>query len=432
MNPHGNASKPRSAHLARALAAAAALTIVVAPAALGLTATAAAEPTPGTSTPDSSTPGTSAPASEPSTADGAAPADDNAGTVDTRGPGQAPGAVYANRELSRARTVSGAASGNDFTYWSTGADGKAHLSSGVLMVPTGRAPAGGWPIVAWAHGSRGIADRCAPSTRPTAEDTEELKRWLGRGYAVVSTDYAGVGTPGTPQYYDLEATARNIVDAVRASRDIADNLSRSWAVVGEGQGAAAAITLARLAPTIQGGKLDFKGAAASSIPAQFGSLVANLGPSSAAMPSGLAADALYTLSAIRNAQSDIDLDAYLTDAGKKWMTRAAASCATEFVREVDGLAIGSLFTKPLSGNTELTALLTKATELPTRDFERPVLMTQTLQDTSVVVPLTLKYLNDARAGDTKVSARTYLTLDGTHSKRLSDTDIRGFVARILR
>ncbi|UPW07722.1 lipase family protein [Gordonia terrae] len=423
MNPHGNTSKPRSAHLTRALAAAAALTIVVAPAVAGLTATAAAEPAPSTSTPGTA---------EPSSTDNSAPADDNAGTVDTRGPGQAPGAVYANRELPRARTVAGAASGNDFTYWSTGADGKAHLSSGVLMVPGGRAPAGGWPIVAWAHGSRGIADKCAPSTRPTAEDTEELKRWLGRGYAVVSTDYAGVGTPGTPQYYDLEATARNIVDAVRASRDIADNLSRSWAVVGEGQGAAAAITLARLAPTIQGGKLDFKGAAASSIPAQFGSLVANLGPSSAAMPSGLAADALYTLSAIRNAHPDIDVNAYLTDAGKKWMTRAAASCVTEFVREVDGLAIGSLFTKPLSGNTELTSLLTKATDLPTRGFERPVLMTQTLQDTSVVVPLTLKYLNDARGGDAKVSARTYLTLDGAQSKRFSDTDIRGFVARILQ
>ncbi len=95
-------------------------------------------------------------------------------------------------------------------------------------------------------------------------------------------------------------------------------------------------------------------------------------------------------------------------------------------------AIGSLFTKPLSGNTELTALLTKATELPTRGFERPVLMTQTLQDTSVVVPLTLKYLNDARVGDSKVSARTYLTLDGAQSKRFSDADIRAFVARVLR
>ena len=40
MNPHGNTSKPRSAHLARALAAAAALTIVVAPAAVGMTAVA--------------------------------------------------------------------------------------------------------------------------------------------------------------------------------------------------------------------------------------------------------------------------------------------------------------------------------------------------------------------------------------------------------
>ena len=195
MNPHGNTSKPRSAHLARALAAAVALTIVVAPAAVGMTATAAAEPTPGTSTP-----GVAEPSAEPSSTDNSAPADDNAGTVDTRGPGQTPGAVYANRELPRARTVAGAGSGNDFTYWSTGADGKAHLSSGVLMVPGGRAPAGGWPIVAWAHGSRGIADRCAPSSRPTAEDTDELRRWLGRGYAVVSTDYAGVGTPGTPQY----------------------------------------------------------------------------------------------------------------------------------------------------------------------------------------------------------------------------------------
>ncbi|WP_238420111.1 S9 family peptidase [Gordonia sp. 'Campus'] len=428
MNPHGTTSKPRSAPLARTVAFAAALTMAVAPAvALGVAAPAAAEPAP-------MSPTTSSPATPENSAteDSGAPADDNAGTVDTRGPGQTPGAVYANRDLPRGRMVAGAASGNDFTYWSTGADDKAHLSSGVLMVPAGRAPAGGWPIVAWAHGSRGIADKCAPSSRPITEDTDELRRWLDRGYAVVSTDYAGVGTPGTPQYYDLEATARNIADAVRASRDIADNLSRSWAVVGEGQGAAAAITLARLAPRIQGGKLDFKGAAASSIPAEFGSLVANLGPSSTTMPSGLAADALYTLSAIRNAKPDLDMNAYLSDAGKKWLTKAASTCVTEFAREADGLAMGSLFTKPLSGNTELTGLLTKATELPTGGFERPVLMTQTLQDTSVVVPLTLKYLNDARAGDSKVSARTYLTLDGAQSKRMSDTDIRGFVARVLR
>ncbi|MCR5976935.1 lipase [Gordonia jinghuaiqii] len=420
MNTHGTTSARRSAPVTRTVALVAALMMA---GGLAATAPAAAVPTPG--------PGTSSPT--PATpAEPGAPADDNAGTIDTRGPGQAPGVVYANRELSRARMLPGAASGNDFTYWSTGADDKAHLSSGVLMIPTGRAPAGGWPIVAWAHGSRGIADKCAPSSRPIKDDTVEMRRWLERGYAVVSTDYAGVGTPGTPQYYDLEATARNIVDAVRASRDIGDNLSRSWAVVGEGQGAAAAITLARLAPRLQGNALDFKGAAATSIPAEFGSLVANLGPSSTAMPAGLATDALYTLSAIRNARPDIDVASYLTDTGKQWLANAAENCVTELRREVDGLAIGSLFSKPLSGNTELTGLLNRATALPTAGFSRPVMMTQALQDTSVVVPLTLKYLNESRVADRQVDARIYFTFAESQADQYSDNDIRAFFTRILR
>ncbi|KAF0969133.1 MULTISPECIES: lipase family protein [Gordonia] len=423
MNTHGISSTLRSASIARTVALAAALTMGLTT--FGVAAEAVAEPT--TTTPSTST-------STPDAADEetGAPADDNAGTIDTRGPGQAPGAVHANRDLARARMVAGAVSGNDFTYWSTGADGKAHLSSGVLMVPAGRAPAGGWPVVAWAHGSRGIADKCAPSERPIKDDTTELSRWLGRGYAVVSTDYAGVGTPGTPQYYDLEATARNIVDAVSASRDVSDNLSRSWAVVGEGQGAAAAITLARIAPQLQQrNSLNFKGAAATSIPAEFGALLANLGPSSASIPSGLAADALYTLSAIRNARPGLDVDALLTDTGKKWMAKAANECITEFRKDVDGLAMGSLFAKPVSGNKELTNLLTEATALPSRGFVKPVIMTQSLQDTSVVVPLSLKYLNEARA-DRQVQSRTYLTLDGAQSAKLSDNDIRAFIAKILK
>lgn len=354
-----------------------------------------------------------------------------ADTVDARGPGQAPGVVYASRELPRARMVSGAADGNAFTYWSVGADGKPHLSTGVLMIPGGKSPSGGWPIVAWAHGSRGIADSCAPSARPVKADTDEMRRWLGRGYAVVSTDYAGVGTPGTPQYYDLDATARNIVDALKAARDISDRLARTWVVVGEAQGASAAIHLARTAPTLQGSKLDFRGAAATSIPAEFSSLLGSLGPGSGVMPTGLAADTLYTLSAIGNAHRDVDLNTYLTDTGKQWLGKASTLCANDLVRQASGLVMGSLFTKPLARNTALNALLTKALALPTKGFVRPVLMTQSLQDTSVVVPTTLKYLNDARA-DRRVTARTYLTLDATRSKQLSENDTRAFVARLLR
>ena len=35
--------------------------------------------------------------------------------------------------------------------------------SGVVLLPEGSAPAGGWPIIAWAHDFTGSARECAPS-----------------------------------------------------------------------------------------------------------------------------------------------------------------------------------------------------------------------------------------------------------------------------
>ena len=35
--------------------------------------------------------------------------------------------------------------------------------TGLILVPSGSPPAGGFPVVTWAHGTTGIADMCAPS-----------------------------------------------------------------------------------------------------------------------------------------------------------------------------------------------------------------------------------------------------------------------------
>lgn len=35
--------------------------------------------------------------------------------------------------------------------------------SGVVYLPAGKPPTDGWPVMAWAHGTRGVADQCAPS-----------------------------------------------------------------------------------------------------------------------------------------------------------------------------------------------------------------------------------------------------------------------------
>ncbi|AZG48727.1 alpha/beta hydrolase [Gordonia insulae] len=344
--------------------------------------------------------------------------------------GSTAGTVFANRDLPKNRLAAHAGAGDAFTYWTTGADRVARLSTGAVQVPVGRAPAGGWPIVVWAHGSRGIADRCAPSARPTTGDRDEAARWLDRGYAVVTPDYAGLGTQGTPEYFDTETTARNIIDAVRASRDVANGLARRWVVVGEGQGATAAIELARLATRAQGPTLDYRGSAVSSVPVEFDTLIGGLGPSSGTMPAGVSADVLFTLSAIRNARPTVTLDPYLTDAGFDWLDRATRLCADDLTRDVAGTNLGTLFRKPLSENRELMDAVTRSHMVPIKGFTRPVMMAQSLFDQNVIVPLSLRYLNDARTADRRVTARTYLAVNQQQFEALSDNDIRWFVSRL--
>ncbi len=91
-------------------------------------------------------------------------------------------------------------------------------------------------------------------------------------------------------------------------------------------------------------------------------------------------DALYTLAAIRTAHPEVGLDGYLSDAGRAWMTKAQNQCVGDLTREVAGLSLGSLFSRPLAQNSTLTTILSSASTLPSSGFTRPVLMTQTLQD----------------------------------------------------
>jgi dipeptidyl aminopeptidase/acylaminoacyl peptidase len=64
--------------------------------------------------------------------------------------------------------------------------------SGTLYTPKGTPPSGGWPVVAWAHGTLGVADSCAPSwTTHIPRDAAYINQWLKQGFAVVATDYQG-------------------------------------------------------------------------------------------------------------------------------------------------------------------------------------------------------------------------------------------------
>ena len=107
-------------------------------------------------------------------------------------------------------------------YRSTATNGAAIAVSGTVAIPKGTPPKGGWPVISWAHGTTGIADACAPSRRDAfgGYDHALLNRWLKAGYAVVRTDYEGLGTPGDHPYLIGVSEGRSVLDMVRAARKL--------------------------------------------------------------------------------------------------------------------------------------------------------------------------------------------------------------------
>jgi acetyl esterase/lipase len=134
-----------------------------------------------------------------------------------------------------------------FLYCSQDAFGKLVPASGVVLVPYGRPPAGGWPVVVWAHGTSGVARKCAPSLmKDLYYSWQGLLQWPMLGYAVVAPDYAGLGTEGRHQYLAAPAQAHDVINAVPAARNAVSQLSARWVAVGHSQGAAAVLFAAEL------------------------------------------------------------------------------------------------------------------------------------------------------------------------------------------
>ena len=82
-----------------------------------------------------------------------------------------PGRLLRQEPLPAALGLKAAGAQWRILYTSTdGRTGHGQLvTSGAVFVPPGPAPAGGWPIMAWAHGTTGIADACAPSRNVRTE-----------------------------------------------------------------------------------------------------------------------------------------------------------------------------------------------------------------------------------------------------------------------
>jgi pimeloyl-ACP methyl ester carboxylesterase len=128
-------------------------------------------------------------------------------------------------------------------YRSTGMHAEPIFVSGVVVVPQGEPPAGGRPIVAWAHPTSGITPRCAPSLAIFLfQQIQGLRSFVERGYVVAATDYPGLGTPETHPYLVGDSEARAVIDAVRVAGTMPGaGGGKRFVVWGHSQGGQAAL-----------------------------------------------------------------------------------------------------------------------------------------------------------------------------------------------
>lgn len=179
--------------------------------------------------------------------------------------------------IIRSQPIKGApkgASAFKVLYRSRGLHDEPIAVSAIIIVPRGRAPAGGRPVVAWAHPTTGIARKCAPSMRSDFfRRIPGLGKMLRLGYVVAATDYPGLGTVGPHPYMIGISEGRAVLDSVRAARRLkAAATSNQFALWGHSQGGHAVLFAGEMAKSYAP-ELQLAGIAAAAPPTEITTLL---------------------------------------------------------------------------------------------------------------------------------------------------------------
>lgn len=347
-------------------------------------------------------------------------------------PSAAPGSVLFSQELPRELWLPGTGRAYRVTYATTDHSGAPATSTGMVFLPAGPSPEGGWPVMSYAHGTVGVSDQCAPSTSGFYDfDSGYLTGWLTRGYAVVATDYLGLGTPGVLPYLDGKAAAHSVIDMVRASRTIDAGISPRWVVSGLSEGGHAALLTAHVA-TAYAPELDYRGAVALGAPSSLDQLFPFGGPG---FPNlglrGLTTFSLFTIVGMRSARPDLDLDQYLSPLGRELAGLAERLCSVELAPHVAGVQVGELFSRSL-GNDEVRPALAEYLGVPTGGYDRPLLIGHGAIDTVVPIVLTFKLVADLELSGADVTFAAYPGAGHIETLAAAFVDAVAFVDPLIR
>lgn len=344
-------------------------------------------------------------------------------------------AVVSKTVLPEAHRLLEAAEQYRIEYRSTdGVKGEgSRIDSAAVFIPKGPTPPGGWPIVAWTHGTTGVAYACAPSLNArTLRDSQYLNTWLSLGYAVVAPDYQGQGSSGLHHYLDSRAEAWSTLDSIRAAQKDFP-LRNEVVLVGQSQGAHAAFASAGYQP-VYAPELDVKATVLTGTP-YFNEQ----------------SSAEKILSSSRTSTSELKGDPkipyifyiYLSEAAKNPSLKASdyfQDKALPLLAQADKLCIEPLTEEVMKQNLTaentlkpaLQQLLNNAKDAiqyPTLKIDGPVFIGIGENDINVPTAMQKQFAADVKAAGTQTDVHTYAGLDHSGTVNPSLRDSVPFVLR---
>ncbi|MCJ0906847.1 lipase family protein [Rhodococcus sp. ARC_M6] len=349
-------------------------------------------------------------------------------------PQLSPGTLITAHNLIESAALPSAAKNERITYLSQSASGKNILVSGVVAIPKTPAPAGGWPVVSWAHGTTGVADACAPSADTPKGPVHDylsgvdqtLDKWVANGYVVVQTDFEGLGTPGGHPYMNGTSAANTVTDIVRAARQVDPSVGKDWFAMGHSQGGQAAVFTAALGQD-RAPELNLKGAV-SVAPGNGTAKIPELVSSGNAAMSGAVPFVPVILLGAQAADPSIIAEELLSDEAQPLLEAARTGCLAA-VRAVPPIPVNQIF-RAGADLTALTANLNKQ-ELATVTPKVPTLFAQGTADVLVSVGSTTGAVKDFCSKGSEVEFMTYEGADHRGAIGASYDDALDFTTRML-
>jgi pimeloyl-ACP methyl ester carboxylesterase len=303
-------------------------------------------------------------------------------------PAGPPGTIIASQPIT---TPPPGTQGWRILYLSTAFDTDQPIAvSGTVFAPTGPPPATPRPVVAWAHGTTGIAPACAPSipSNGGANTIPGLDAFIGMGYVVTATDYPGLGTAGPHPYLVGVSEGRATLDSVRAAHRLTEaGAGTEFVAWGHSQGGQAALFSGQLAPSYAP-DLHLVGVAAAAPATELATLL-QLDAGS------LTGNALTSLAVVSWSQvyPNAPLESILDPIAIPVAHGVADHCVSDVLSDLPLLAVEKLqFLKDNPATTEPWATFTEENSVSSAPIDAPMFVVQGTADEIVHPSVTVSYL----------------------------------------